>query len=137
MQLGWLQASPKEMEGKTRAQSIKERGGRISFPTVGPTAYLLEQWQEMGMVEQGMNGPKAISSQEITNYCTGLCIRLNPWEFGVIRALSQAFCDGYAKGQKIESSPPYTKNYVEFDRKVLANKLANQMRSSARSRPKR
>lgn len=49
---------------------------------------------EMGWCEVGGMGPAPLSSVEIMAWCQGMGESLTPWEFGMVRRMSEAFCAG-------------------------------------------
>lgn len=55
---------------------------------------VIEALDEIGWCENGGTGPAPLSAAEVMAWCEGMGERLTPWEFRMIRCMSEAFCGG-------------------------------------------
>jgi len=117
---------------KTRAERITANGGRPSMPDVGEAQYLIGYWQRVGMVAAGGMGPAPLPPSEILAWQTGTGTPLLPWEFTAIQEMSRAYVSESHAAQRADAQPPY--GAPEFDREVVARKVANAFSALARSR---
>ncbi len=111
----------------TRAQKIENNGGTPLMPDVGEADYLVAYWQDTGMVGNGAMGIVALSAADLNHWQQGTSIKLNPWEFSIIRDMSRAYVNQYHDSEKPDCPPPYGEPELDFDRTLLSKKISNAM----------
>lgn len=99
------------------------------MPEVDEPAYIVDYWQDIGMVGIGAMGIIPLSSQELMSWQQGKHIALNPWEFSIIREMSRAYCTQAHASEKPDCPPPYGNPEFEFDRAQVAKKVQNALKS--------
>ena len=90
------------------------------MPPVYESAYLIDYWQNIGMVGSSGMGMSQLSAVEIMAWQDGKTITLNPWEFSVIRSMSMAYISQYYDAEKSDCPPPYGDPEFIFDRAKIA-----------------
>lgn len=55
---------------------------------------VIEALDELGWCENGGTGPAPLSAAEVMAWCEGMGESLTPWEFRMVRRMSEAFCGG-------------------------------------------
>lgn len=75
-----------------RAAVLEDAGLPVPMPDVDHP--ITDALAEIGWCERGSMGPAPLSSKEIMAWAEGMGESLTPWEFSMIRRMSQAFCDG-------------------------------------------
>jgi len=99
------------------------------MPPVNEAEYLIQYWQDAGMVENGFNGPIQLSSKELSAWAEGSGIALQPWEFQILREISKAYIVELREAEKPERLPPYGDPVNDFDRGVVSKKLGNAFKA--------
>lgn len=91
--------------------------------------YLLDYWQDLGLVGAGAAGAVPLSASEIYAWSSLYGVELTPWEFSVLRQLSQNYAVYLNKGENPDEPPPYGALVQDFDRELVSKKVANAFKS--------
>ena len=91
--------------------------------------YLLDYWQDMGMVGSGAAGAVPLSATDIYAWSNLSAVELTPWEFSVLRQLSQNYAAYLHKSENPDEPPPYGALVQDFDRDLVAKKVSNAFKS--------
>lgn len=126
--MAWLHATPKQPgvkesqnhQSKCRIDLIEEKGGVIELPTFEFGAYLVDYWKDVGSVSQGGYSAAPITSIEISAWQKMVGIKLNPWEFRVIREMSRAYLAYLHVAEEFECPAPYGDYSKQFNRNHIA-----------------
>lgn len=89
--MGYLQGREKDAKA-SRAAVLQKADIEPPMPEVDHP--VMETLAEMGWVEATPMGPAPLSAREILAWCEGMGDRPTPWEFSLIRRMSEAFCGG-------------------------------------------
>ena len=103
---------------------IVDKGGEVHLPAIGETFYVVEMWQDMGLVSAGGMGATQLSSLEILAWqqCTQRTV--TPWEFSTIREMSMNYLTMLHAGEKPETGSPLDERIYdpeEFEKRLLAS----------------
>lgn len=91
--------------------------------------YLLDYWQDLGLVSAGMAGAVPLSANDIYAWSNLSGLELTPWEFSVLRQLSQNYAVYLNKGENPDEPPPYGALVQDFDRDLVSKKVTNAFKS--------
>ena len=109
------------------------QGGEPALPDVGEVSYLLGYWQDLGLVASGAMGPARLSAQELTAWQEGSGIRLDPWEFRVLREMSSHYISSLHESTFPEASAPLGALLVapfnEPHRDLIQKKVVSQFKA--------
>lgn len=82
------------------------QGGEPALPDVGEVSYLLGYWQDLGLVGSGAMGATRLTAQELLAWQEGCGIRLDPWEFRVLREMSSQYISSLHESALPEAPAP-------------------------------
>lgn len=141
-QVAWFTTVPKPLNPKvsapqiSRGQRIRDNGGHLLYPEVPEEVeYVLAHWYDLGCVSQGgMGGVGPLAPSEINAWQQGCGLRLNPYEFRLLLALSRAYAAELQAAEKPDCPPPYGNPVNTFDRAVVSKKMADALKSLQRGR---
>lgn len=105
---------------KTRLELIQEKGGEAELPQFEVAAYLVDYWRDVGSVNQGGYSPSPLSAAEIQAWQQMAGIRLNPWEFRIIREMSRAYLSYLHEAEEFECPAPFGDYSRQFNRDHIA-----------------
>lgn len=125
----------------TRKQKLAADGVEPVYPPLWDEAYLLDILFDAGPVQPGAMGAEPIGYVEINAWQSAHCVQLTPWECGVLRRLSIAYCDSLHASTNPAAAAPgsveETPEDAEERRKRVSDGLAQQLRMLRDTRPKR
>ena len=110
--MAWLHAvpddKPKDYSKADKVSRFEQfKKTRIAeTPEFENYAYVFDLTSRIGMYDQGMNGPKPISWQEISAWCGAHEVDLTPNEMESIKYLSAQYCGQYHKSSNPDELPP-------------------------------
>ena len=99
------------------------------MPPVKFGHHLLDYLWEVGPVTGSASGPAPVTHQEILAWQQGGGIRLQPWEFRMLHALSVDYANELHRAEAPDCKPPWKTK----DLKPPAAAVAERMRQSIRS----
>lgn len=82
-----------EQEASTCRGAVLEKAG-LPVPMPDADHPILEMIAEIGWCETGGFGAAPLSASEIMAWSMGMGESLTPWEFSMVRRMSEAFCGG-------------------------------------------
>ena len=103
---------------------IVDNGGEVHLPAIGETFYVVEMWQDMGLVLAGGMGATQLSSLEILAWSHCTLRTVTPWEFSTIKEMSMSYLAMLHEGEKPETGAPLAERVydpVEFEKRLLAS----------------
>ena len=109
---------------RPRSDQYKDGHPYSFLPIISPFEWLAEVFRECGMCGHGMNGPIALSWQEIHAYNKAVG-PLGKWALATIKAMSDAYVGWYHKGGEqgdIATDVPYierTEETIQAARKSI------------------
>ena len=83
---------PSDEPPTSRRQKFKADGIAHVMPDPGPAAYLLGVFFDVGPVRSEGMGPFPLGYSDLQAWQQCMGVRLSPWEVGVLRDLSRAYC---------------------------------------------
>lgn len=113
----------------SRARKIENNGGTLLMPPVSECEYLLNWWQDAGVIGYGAMGMLPLSCRDINEWQDATGIELTPWEFNTMREMSKAYVSQSHDSEKPECHPPYGTPEMIFDRGVVAKKISSAFKS--------
>ena len=96
----------------------------MHLPEVGECFYVVEMWQDMGLVSAGGMGATQLSSAEILAWAQGTQRTVTPWEFSTIKEMSMSYLAMLHAGEKPETGAPLGDRVYdaeEFEKRLLAS----------------
>jgi len=112
-----------------RSQRIENKGGIPLMPQVDECEYLLAYWSDIGRFGIGAMGIVAVSCHEINEWQRGKGITLTPWEFSVIRDMSNSYVAEYYEAENPDRLPPFGDPELIFDRDKVGKSMKNAFKS--------
>ena len=116
-----------------RAELILAQGGEPALPDVGEVSYLLGYWQDLGLVGSGAMGATRLTAQELLAWQEGCGIRLDPWEFRVLREMSSHYISSLHESTLPESPAPLSAfldtPLNETNRDLIQKKVVSQFKA--------
>lgn len=138
-QLAWFHSVPEAAKAHkagaekepqlSRGEKIIANGGILLMPPIGDAAYIIQYWQELGIVNNTGMGSLPLNSQEILSWCEGTGVELSAWEFQIIRDISKAYLVELREAEKLEKLPPYGDPVNQFDRATVSKKVTNAFKA--------
>lgn len=132
-QLAWLHAVP-EGSKTSRLKSFNDKdddSAFLQFPELDGSGYLVNLWQEAGLIMSNGMGVVPLTWQEIESWLRVTELQLTVWEKLTIREMSEAYAAESAKATDKHAAPPYTA-VSEIDRPAVASKVLSVLRSFKR-----
>jgi hypothetical protein len=132
-QWAWLNTGPlvKTKTGQERKPPrIKQYQADKIEPADPPcdAPYLIEYLFDAGPFEDGKNGMAKLSSRELLAWQKGSGVKLQPWEFRLIRRLSADYVNQCIASEDPNEPPPYqTKAVIEKNRDAVARSIRTGM----------
>lgn len=105
------------------------QGGEPALPNVGEVSYLLGYWQDLGLVGSGAMGATRLTAQELMAWQEGCGIRLDPWEFRVLREMSSHYISSLHEFTLPESPAPFDTPLNETNRDLIQKKVVSQFKA--------
>ena len=145
-QLAWFNATPRPPDTAkkvsapapkvSRGEEFIARGGRPLFPDVGDAEYIIAYWFDLGKIQSGGMGAAPLSALEISAWMTASGLCLAPWEFRVLRRMSEAYLAQLHESEKPECPPPYGNPVQIVDRNEVSKKVGNAFRALIQAKRK-
>jgi hypothetical protein len=103
--LGWLAATIQN-EDRSRGQRYLDAGVSLPLVEIEAGDYLLDIMQQLGPIRSLGMGLMVPDWQEIAAFAEAFRLRLEPWEFRLIRRMCSAYLREFDAGKEPLSMPP-------------------------------
>lgn len=125
----------------TRREKHAADGVDFTLPELGDEAYLLEILFDAGPLVPGAMGEVPLQYSHLLDWQRAHGVELNPWEHGLLRRLSRAYCGSlYASADPATAAPgsvEETPEDAQERRQRVSDGLAQSLRMLRDTKPQR
>ena len=125
---GWLHAPHKDSH-----DTFRDIYGDAVWLPGAPCEYIAGWFSDLGWYARGFNGPEPLSWSEIKSWSDLSGTNADAWEFGALRAMSNAYCNWYSKtSQDNKIDPPIIPDDAKLKeiQGINAKRMKAMMRAS-------